>query len=349
MASRGWIALQAALALATASFATSTASALDCTKDSDCASTARTPKCLTKYGVCGCNADDQCGGPNSGMICTGTTPPQPPIGLPPFCTAGCSPVPGRNGCPSGETCSHASGGTGTCSLSCGIGLICPATGTRLNHCKGAVLGDKQCVECLSNNDCNSATGTPICNTETNICVECTDSSQCTTNTNGHLCRVPDTACGCNADSDCSAGRICNTEVHACVLGCRPGTGGDAGGSCSDGGVCVSTGGGGGTCSNQDAGTGPEDGGIGLIDGGQLDGSFGDGGGNQGDGGANGDGGNNGHNDGGNDGNYETSLEGGGCDCAITPAEDSLPVAGLLGVGGFFVFFTRRRSKKNPKS
>ncbi len=405
MASRGWMALHAALALATASFAAGTASALDCKTDTDCAGTPRTPKCLLPYGICGCSDDSQCGNATSGLICTGTSPE---IGQPPFCTSGCGNAAGRNGCASDERCTAPSGGTGQCFVQCTAGLSLCLNRPVLNQC--ALLNglQNQCVECQTSDDCRSKPETPVCNTNNDRCVECTADAQCAGKTNGTLCRLPDDACGCNADTDCVAGRICNTTIHACLPGCRIA---DGGGSCPPGDRCISTdggsdgqcvpivdagggdsgggngdsgadsgtpdGGGSGDSGAPDSGSGSGDGGSiadsgsdsgnvdsgggdgsvadsGNVDSGGGDGSVadgsspGDGGNNGNDGGGNGNdagNGNDGGNENGNNGNYDTSLEGGGCDCTISPsAEDSLPIAGLIAVGGFLAIVTRRRKK-----
>jgi len=330
MVSRGLIALHAALVIAAASFATKTANATDCTTDAQCAGT-RTPKCLLAYGICGCENDSQCGDATSGLICTGSSPI---IGLPPFCTAGCGSAANRNKCAAGETCNAPSGGTGSCGQDCLLsGTVCVGKAV-LNKCTLLTGGTlTQCAECTANTpaDCASKIGAEVCSTTTNRCIQCNDDTNCAGKPNGQKCRAPDQSCGCNTDSDCITGRACNTTIHACLLACRVGV--DGGATCAPGTQCNVTDGGPGQCVPSG------DGGV-VGDGG----SNGDGG-NRPDGSA-GDGGTNGDE---NDGNYETAVEGGGWSCSVPPVEDSLPIGGLVAVGGFFVFFTRRRAKNSQKN
>ena len=365
MASRGWIALHAALAVAAASFATKTANATDCTNDTQCAGT-RTPRCIMPYGICGCENDQQCGGATSGLICTGTRPG--PIGLPPFCTAGCGSPADRNKCTANETCTAPSGGTGACDQDCLLSGTACLGNALLNKCAVLTGGSlTQCVECNTSADCAGKVGAEVCSGSTKRCIQCNADTDCTGKPNGKKCRTPDQSCGCNDDSNCTTGRICNATIHACLPGCRIGA--DGGSDCPPGTECNATGGGAGQCvppvdggpgdgstgdgSTGDGSTGDGSAGDGSAgdgstgDGSAGDGSTGDGSADGGDGGGGFDGGTDAGNNGNeNDGNYGTSLEGGGCDCSITPAEDSLPIGGLLAVGGFFAFVTRRRAKKN---
>ncbi|WP_394826159.1 MYXO-CTERM sorting domain-containing protein [Pendulispora albinea] len=342
--------------------------------------TTRTPVCLTQYGICGCANDTDCGdrSENSGLICTR---PAPANGSAPYCTAGCvnDGVGGRNGCPApgaGTTCSATTPpNVGQCLHDCfgDSGVLCSNAGPR-NVCQlvGGLPPTTRCVECTALlGGCAGKTGATVCDTDTNTCVQCNDNDDCApyrTGT-GPICRPGGSfarSCGCNDDSDCNAvaGRICDDTIKACVTGCR--AGGGPGNNCPSGQRCNATGGGTGQCVPIDDG-GTADAGD---DGSAGDGSTGDDG-SAGDGSA-GDAGDDGGGirdsgpdsrpidagrtdagrmdaggaDGGNDGNYGTSLEGGGCSCSVPPAEDALPVGGLVAVGGFFAFFTRRRSRKS---
>lgn len=185
------------------------------------------PLCLDNLGFCGCSdvdGDDECGGPNSGIICNG------PAGV---CVPGCAVAPGRNDCPATEFCSDQSGGVGTCQsqpcLDDGDCMdptpICDTSGV-----------PNQCVECLDDGDCPMPL---ICDAgNTNTCVECTptDPSNCVGNPNGEEC-LPNGNCGCDDDTDCGAidsGVVCDVPNEVCVLGCR-----GTGNGCPAGLVCTS--------------------------------------------------------------------------------------------------------------
>ncbi|WP_394832901.1 MYXO-CTERM sorting domain-containing protein [Pendulispora rubella] len=415
-----WIALSSAIAMAAATFTMATAArAAVCTSDPECAAATpntphcnnnvcaqcsndshcaaagtRTPKCLPT-GICGCTDDKSCGGENSGLICTGTSPA---AGTPPYCVTGCA-VDGdagpRNECPTGYTCSQTNGTVGQCQRACIVlANECP-TSNPVNQCKIITLpnlGD--CVECRTNGECNGRPGAEICRVSSNSCVQCVTNADCTGKANGPICRTG-SSCGCNVDTDCGTGRICEATTKVCLAGCRGSGGVDGGGNCPPGTTCNASGGGSGQCvpvsdGGTDAGDAGSDGGTGdgsvgdgsAGDGGEEDGGEEDGGeedasadgstgdgsvedgstgdGSTGDGGADGGGdaadagrsdagdGGSGNDAGDNNGNYMTSLEGGGCDCSVVPSEDSLPIGGLLAVGGFFAFFTRRRARSPKK-
>jgi hypothetical protein len=69
----------------------------------ECNHDAKGPVCLVKNDpVCGCDTDDDCGGPQSGRICESNV-----------CTDGCRGSDG-NGCPNGLECSSTSAAPGTC-------------------------------------------------------------------------------------------------------------------------------------------------------------------------------------------------------------------------------------------
>ena len=401
-----WIALSSAFAMAVATFTVSTsAHAVVCSSDAQCAATpqtpacntvkgvceectatnvtrcsgSRTPVCLPQYGICGCTDDSNCGGGTSGQICT--HPTGSALDSPPYCTAGCvnDGAAGRNGCAAGQTCTTA----GQCEQICDLNdPMCPAETPRNTCALLSSSGAIRCVECQNNTQCAGKRGATVCDTTTNTCVQCNGNADCAAASNGHICRPgasPLRSCGCNSNNDCPAGRTCDPNIKACVVsspgdagtgdgGADAGDAGDAGrdGSAGDGGSDGSAGDAG---NDGSAGDGGNDGSAG--DGGEQDGSTADGStddGSAGDGSADGgadvedsgridagDAGNDGGgtgNDGGdenpNDGNYMTSLEGGGCDCSVVPSEDSLPIGGLLAVGGFFAFFTRRRARGSKK-
>src|SRR6185312_6784407 len=99
------------------------------------------PSCLPDTGLCGCAEDDVCGGPMSGVICSG------PNGI---CTPGCGTAP-RNDCPSGTMCTNIMSGAGQCTSPTGCTLDADCT-SPLPRCDvGAAPG--RCVECLADSDC----------------------------------------------------------------------------------------------------------------------------------------------------------------------------------------------------
>jgi len=356
MTSRNWMPLTVAIAFVVAFLtATSSAWAVNCTNDSDCggdtpacnfgvcaqcsptnalacgSTGSRTPVCIDPYGICGCENDGQCGSTNSGYICTR---PEPASGSPPYCKTGCGPTgSGRNGCPTGYTCSNVAGGVGQCTRGC-LPLLneCPAAAPA--HVCRALPLPTTCVECdnANNSQCAAKPSAPICDTTAGTCVQCNANSDCSGKPNGPICLGPGTpqrSCGCNADADCGVGRICDETIKACMTGCRlPG-----GGKCPPGSQCRVADGGGEACVPTDAGAedagndaSTDDSGIdgGTDDAGTRDGGNGDAGANEGDG---------------------TSLEGGGWSCSMSPVEDALPIGGLVALSGLAVLFTRRRSSK----
>ncbi|WP_394843447.1 MYXO-CTERM sorting domain-containing protein [Pendulispora brunnea] len=234
-------------------------------------------------------------------------------------------------------------------------------------------GTQTCVQCRANNDCATNQNGPICRggASSQASCGCNSDADCGA---GRVCQDTVKVClpGCrgNSPNACPPGSVCNASGGGTGQ-CVPGTDGgvDAGDAGNDGGAgdgSVSDGSTGdgsvedgstGDGSVEDGSTGDgsvEDGSTG--DGSTGDGSTGDGGADAADGsiradaGDGGDGGSGGNDAGGNDndGNYMTSLEGGGCDCSVVPSEDSLPIGGLLAVGGFFAFFTRRRTRNAKK-
>jgi len=120
-------------------------------------------------------------------------------------------------------------------------------------------------------------------------------------------------------------------VHVCVDGCRTSTGA----RCPPGNQCFAEG-----CT-------PVDGGAGEIDAGNDAGE--EDAGNEEDSGA--DGGIR-HRDAGPDSgpgglvdHLDSSLEGGGWTCAMSPAQDALPVGGLFVIGGLAAIFARRTRRR----
>ena len=186
------------------------------------------PDCLTTIGICGCtdtDGDSECGGANSGVICSG------PVGT---CVPGCSTAPGRNDCPVTSFCSDQTGGVGTCSPQpCLVDGDCSAP---LPVCDTTPT-PHVCVECLDDLDCAAPL---ICDTAVRRCVECTptDLSNCSASGTGAACLL-DNTCGCVTDADCGAvdsGRVCDGATSRCTIGCR-GTGGNG---CPSALVCTST-------------------------------------------------------------------------------------------------------------
>ncbi|WP_394835433.1 hypothetical protein LVJ94_00720 [Pendulispora rubella] len=315
------------------------AAARNCFDDSDCASptpacnggqcaecsatnrgqcSGRSPACLLPVGICGCENDGQCGDATSGLLCTR---PAPASGSAPYCRAGCAQ--GRNGCAEGYTCN-----SGRCSKNL-CSFLNPCNATPADQCP--VL---TCVECSTNDHCSGKPGATVCETSTNTCVQCNGNADCGSSPHGRICRAggsPQRSCGCNTDTDCGAERICDETLKVCTDGCRiPG-----GGKCPSGNHCFAGDDGGAACVPIDGGTGTGDAGRG--DGGSTDAR---------DGGSRDAGRDAGRTDGGGGGNpSDPSLEGGGWSCAMSPAEDALPIGGLLAVGGLMALFMRRRPRR----
>jgi hypothetical protein len=192
------------------------------------------PQCLGATGLCGCAGaagDPACGAANSGLVCSG------PNG---FCVAGC--VPGRNGCPTGQTCVGVVLGLGHCeaATACTADADCAMP---TGHCD-TMEGFTRCVQCLVDTDCPAPF---VCSGDSKTCVECTPTNQsaCRIDLGGARC-VGGDSCGCATDADCggtTSGRACDATTERCVPGCR-GTGGNG---CPPSLVCASTGAVIGTC------------------------------------------------------------------------------------------------------
>ncbi|HTB56634.1 MAG TPA: isopeptide-forming domain-containing fimbrial protein [Polyangia bacterium] len=330
------------------------------------------PECLPT-GLCGCDADPACGGPMSGMICSG------PNGV---CTPGCGTAP-RNDCPTGMTCANIVNGTGTCGTSSGCTLDSDCT-SPLPRCNVATTSG-QCVQCLTDADCPAPF---VCDPTRNSCTECTPTktAACDPNLAGAQC-LSGGQCGCTDDADCgnaTSGRVCNTPSGVCGPGCR-GTGGN---SCPVSQVCTSTTTAIGGCQNPPPSDGGADGGGGArgdsgtdgptardgspgdgsggagADGGGRGGANGNGGASATDGGLTGGGGNAGARGGagGNAGNGGSAADGGknpdaafinvngtvlggGCRCdAASPGD----LEGLIPILGLLALVTRRvRPRRKP--
>ena len=346
MTSRAWLMLTVALASGAASLtmATPARALTNCINDRDCPAATpacnggvcaectqsnqskcagtRTPTCLPQ-GICGCTSDGQCG---AGLLCNAASPP--------YCTAGCT---STAQCPSGYTCSST-----TCQKGCDLIQGACSTNPPYNVCKGiGPFGlDFECLECTANSDCASKAATPICNTTTHTCVQCNNDNDCTNSTHGKTCiaGTPRSSCGCNNDSNCAVGQICDGSIKACVDGCRTSTGA----RCPPGNQCRADG-----CVPIDGGTGGQpDAGNGNDAGQEEDagdedaGEAGGGGGHRRDAGS----------DAGEGGGLlsdhpDSSLEGGGWSCSMTPSEDVLPIGGLFTLGGLAALFARRRRRQ----
>ncbi|WP_394825399.1 MYXO-CTERM sorting domain-containing protein [Pendulispora albinea] len=293
----------------------------ECTPTNTARCTARSPRCLMPFGICGCESSEQCG---PGLLCTR---PAPASGSPPYCTGGCTGT-GQGTCPSGYQCNA----QGQCDLRC-VPLTpnqCPFAPR--NICP--VLPLITCVECVTNGDCAGKTGAEVCDFA-NDCVQCERDTDCTrapASPHGPRCigSGKQRSCGCNADTDCGPGRICDETVQACIEGCRL----PDGGKCPPGTQCRMADAGGERCvAIPDAGPPPDSG------------PRRDAGGSSGDGGSDG-----GRSDAGSrgDGDIAASLEGGGCSCTLSPAEDALPLGGLAALGGLLALFGRRRRVKETR-
>ncbi len=306
------------------------------------------PQCLPT-GLCGCDgpdADPLCGGPMSGIICSG------PNGV---CTPGCGSAP-RNDCQTGWMCTDIMNGAGTCTTSGGGCTLDADCQSPLPRCNVAMTPGR-CVQCLADADCPAPF---VCDPASNTCTECTptETSACDPNLAGARC-LTGGQCGCTDDTDCgdaTSGRVCDTSIGRCGPGCR----GMGGNSCPVSQVCTSTTTAIGGCEipptpdgGADGGGGTHgDGGIdgpGARDGSTADGATGVGGASgQGDGGTGARGGAGGKGGTRADGGQEPDgsaihvdgyIAGGGCRCdAAGPGafQSLIPLVGLL------VLITRRK-------
>jgi uncharacterized protein (TIGR03382 family) len=186
-------------------------------------------RCLTDdqgYGVCGCAQDTDCGGIDSGRIC------EPAPGR---CVDGCSPAPGRNGCPADLFCSSADPDlVGVCGPFCVGDVQCEQAAPATPVCDEEAGA---CVECGEDADCGAPT--PVCSAA-HTCVECAPNrGGCSPGGSGSAC-LPDGTCGCDSDDDCevaAGGRVCDPVSRSCEPGCREASGV----GCGEGLVCSTTG------------------------------------------------------------------------------------------------------------
>ncbi|MBL8601847.1 MAG: hypothetical protein JNK72_07985 [Myxococcales bacterium] len=183
-------------------------------------------------GLCGCTADSDCGGASSGRICNAMTR---------TCVAGCSPATGRNGCPTGQSCTSSDPETpGVCTTSCNRDADCMMPRPYCLNAGGdagvgdASVGDggvdnsRLCVECVTDTQCaNRTDGRVLCARENNSCAACSPgrTDNCSRERDGVAC-LSNGLCGCLADSDCAATLRCDTQANRCVP--RPMTNNDAG-------------------------------------------------------------------------------------------------------------------------
>ena len=179
------------------------------------------PQCLTALGLCGCSdsdGDSECGGPMSGIVCSG------PAGT---CIPGCSSAPGRNRCPVPLVCSGETppARPGMCVLppGCASDAQCPPPRP---ICDLSVI-PRVCVQCLTDAQCMAPL---VCDQMgSKLCVECAPgkTAACRAELAGSRC-LPANVCGCQVDADCggpTSGRVCDTAIGRCTIGCR-GTGGN---------------------------------------------------------------------------------------------------------------------------
>ena len=315
-----------------------------------------------------CVVHNDCGGPNSGQLCSSTN----------TCVAGCTGNVGE-GCPDPLVCSSSDSTVGSCvgcmtDSQCGAadsGKICHDTdhacvdGCRGENGNGCASGlscsstDSSmgtCAQWFKDSDCGAVDSGKICHDETKACIDgCRgeDGNGCPS---GLTCTSSDKTMGicaeCMTDSDCGAvdsGRVCHDTTKVCVDGCR----GEEGNGCPSGEECTSTDTSIGTCEGT-GGTGGS-GGAGGSSGtggeaGTGGGTAGTGGGTAGTGGTAGSGGTSGT--GGKGGstvfnaeNY--AAEGNGILCAASPAKrngsETGWLAGLFALGAVAVMRRRRHS------
>ena len=86
--------------------------------------------------------------------------------------------------------------TGDCSCATNLGCF------QLNPNK-AICHEKECVQCLTNNDCTSNANTPYCDINSHTCVECINHDQCITQASKSYC-TNNVCSQCYSDEDCRA-------------------------------------------------------------------------------------------------------------------------------------------------
>jgi MYXO-CTERM domain-containing protein len=260
-----------------------------CTDDTDCVgATHPGPKCQPAAGACGkqCASDADCDG-NSWcyqQVCIPKTPNAQPVpNLAPDTNGECTPAVGQRVCVS-AVCEESDD-------QCGLKNGSPCNEQKPEQCRSTI--------CFPTDDlCGKPVGEP-----------CTGDGECRSDDcNNGFCT------GCDEDSDCAAGKICDKPKKECVDGCRPGAqatdGGVNKGLCKPGEECVPRDGSDiGDCRpTTDAGAG--DGGTG----GDAGDTFGAG-----------------------------LVEGGGCSCRTSVAAASPPFALFAAVAAGFLAVRRRRN------
>ncbi|MFO0755553.1 MAG: hypothetical protein U0359_03630 [Byssovorax sp.] len=204
--------------------------------------------------VCQCDKDSQCGGAESGKVCSASN----------TCIDGCRGLSG-NGCPLPMLCTSMSASIGQCvgcllDSNCGAadsGKVCDdqshmcEDGCRGQGGNGCMLGSVctsanasvgQCVACLADADCGGPDSAMICDAGQHQCEAgcrgqggngCPGGSVCSS-----LDATPGVCVECVADADCgsqTSGKICDPDVNMCKSGCR----GSGGNGCPSGSVCTS--------------------------------------------------------------------------------------------------------------
>jgi len=164
-------------------------------------------------GACGCARDADCGDARSGRVCDADSQ---------RCVEGCYTAEGRNGCPTGRSCTSDDPSTrGTCSTSCNRDADCMAPTPYCRRGAGEDAGmSSLCVTCITDMHCaGRMDGRTVCDAVASTCVQCTESNRmaCVASGAGTACLMG--ACGCTADSECPAGRRCDVEASRC--GDRP--------------------------------------------------------------------------------------------------------------------------------
>jgi MYXO-CTERM domain-containing protein len=277
--------------------AVSTGECGKCTSNADCAGPGHAgPICNVIVGNCGttCTKDEDC---KSAEWCapqaddgTSVCTPKTPNG---------QPVPG--GPPIGGECTEAKGKRVCLSARC--------------EEDDDLCGLKNSSPCGAATECRSNT----CFDQDDLCglpngQPCTENGQC----RSEQCK--DGTCqGCEEDTDCRLGQVCDPTNKNCVPGCRPGMesppdGGRAHGGCPDGEQCVSTDGGPiGQCQPiPDAGA--------PVDGGAFDA-----------------------------GDTAGIIEGGGCACNSTLSSAASPFAIFGAALGGVLLARRRRNRSTGRS
>lgn len=264
-----------------------------CTTNADCAGPGHPgPICNVLAGNCGktCTKDEDCAttewcapqAADGTNVCTPKTPNGQPVpGIPPI-DGECTKEKGMRVCLSAK-CEEDDD-------LCGLKNGSPCTGA--TECRSNICFDQDDL-------CGLPNGQP-----------CTGNGQCRSD----LCENG-TCKGCNEDTDCNLGQVCDAADKQCVPGCRPGVtnppdGGQVHGACPAGQDCVAPDGGPiGQCQpSADAGYGG-DGGAGDLD--------------------------------------DTSgiIEGGGCSCNTTLSSAASPFA-VFGAALGGLFLARRRQRRS---